>query len=40
MNGGLEWNTAWGLSFEDREVIVKRINKHLKDKNPNTKDYM
>ncbi len=40
MQGGLEWNTAWGLSFEDREIIVRRINKRLKEQNPNAKEYM
>jgi hypothetical protein len=40
MQGGVEWQSAWQMTFEDREIIVKRINKHLKDKNPNAKDYM
>ncbi len=40
MNGGVEWNSAWGMSFEDREIIVKVINKRLKEQNPNGKDYM
>ncbi len=40
MNGGIEWNNAWGLSFEDRELIIKVINKKLKEQNPNAKEYM
>lgn len=40
MNGGIEWNTAWGISFEDREMIIKAINKKLKAQNPNAKEYM
>jgi hypothetical protein len=40
MNGGIEWNSAWGMSFEDREVAIKVINKKLKDQNPGSKDYM
>ena len=40
MHGGVEWESAWGLSFEDREVIVKVINKRLKEQNPGGKEYM
>lgn len=40
MKGGISWNDAWGLSFEDREVIVKIINKREKEKNPNAKEYL
>ena len=40
MKGGIEWNSAWGMSFEDREVIVKVINRRLKEQNPNSKEYM
>jgi hypothetical protein len=40
MHGGVDWNSAWGMSFEDREIIVKVINKRLKEQNPNGKDYM
>ena len=40
MKGGVEWNTAWGMSFEDREIMVKIINKRLKEKNPHSKEYM
>lgn len=31
MKGGIEFNTAWGMSFEDREIAVKVINKRLKE---------
>ena len=40
MEGGIEWNSAWGMSFEDREIAIKVINKRLKEKNPGGKDYM
>ena len=40
MNGGLEYNSAWGMSFEDREIAVKIINKRLKEQNPDGKEYM
>ena len=40
MKGGVEWNSAWGMSFEDREILVKVINKRLKEQNPGGKDYM
>lgn len=40
MNGGVEYNSAWGMSFEDREVAIKVINKKIKDSNPNAKEYM
>lgn len=40
MKGGVEFNSAWGMSFEDREIIVKVINRRLKEQNPNAKEYM
>jgi len=40
MNGGIEYNSAWGMSFEDRELAIKVINKRLKEKNPGGKEYM
>lgn len=40
MKGGVEWESGWNLSFEDREIIVRRINKRLKEQNPNAKEYM
>ena len=40
MKGGVEWNSVWGMSYDDREVIVKIINKRLREANPNAKDYM
>jgi hypothetical protein len=39
MGGGADWNSAWGMSFEDREIVIKVINKRLKEANPNAKDY-
>lgn len=40
MEGGLEWNTAWGVSFEDREIMIRVINKHIRAKNPDAPEYM
>jgi len=40
MKGGIEWNSAWGMSFEDREIVVKVINKRMKEQNPGGKEYM
>jgi len=40
MKGGIEWGSAWEMSFGDREVAIKVINKRLKEQNPGTKDYM
>lgn len=40
MKGGVEWNSAWGLSYEDREIIVKVLNRRLKEQNPGAKEYM
>jgi len=28
MEGGVEWNNLWGASFEDREIMIKVINKN------------
>jgi len=40
MKGGIEWNSAWGMSFEDREIAVKVLNRRIKEQNPDTKEYM
>jgi hypothetical protein len=40
MKGGVEWNSAWGMSYEDREIAIRIINKRLKEQNPNSKEYM
>jgi hypothetical protein len=40
MKGGIEYESAWGMSFEDREIAVKVLNKRLKEENPNSKEYM
>ena len=39
MAGGIEWNSAWGMSFEEREIVIKVLNKRKKEENPNAKDY-
>jgi hypothetical protein len=40
MKGGIEFDTAWGMSFEDREIAVKVINKRIKEENPGGPEYM
>ena len=40
MKGGAEWNSAWGMSFEDREIAIRVINKRIKEQNPGAKEYM
>jgi len=40
MKGGVEWDSAWGMSFEDREIIISVINRRLKEQNPSGKEYM
>lgn len=40
MKGGLEWNSAWELSYRDRETIVKVLNRRIKEQNPSGKEYM
>lgn len=40
MKGGLEWNSAWGLSFEDREILIRVMNRRMKEQNPNGVEYM
>lgn len=40
MKGGVEMNNAWGMSFEDREIMVRVINRRNKEQNPGGKEYM
>ncbi len=41
LKGGIEYNSAWGMSFEDREITVKVINRRLKEQAPKGgKEYM
>lgn len=40
LSGGADYNTVWGMSFEDREIIVKVINRRRKEQNPDGKEYM
>jgi len=40
MKGGVEWNSLWGMSYEDREILVKVINKRIKEQNKGAKEYM
>jgi len=36
----MDYNTAWGLSFHDREMVIKVVNRRLKEQNPGGKEYM
>lgn len=40
MRGGLEWDSAWGMCFEDRELMIRVINRRIKEENPAGKEYM
>jgi hypothetical protein len=40
MKGGISWDEAWGLSYLDRELIVKRLNKRLKEQSGDKTEYM
>ena len=40
MNGGIEYNSAWGMSFGDREIAIKVINRKLREQSPSNKEYM
>jgi hypothetical protein len=40
MRGGLEYDSAWGMSFMDREIAIRVINRRLKEQNPGGKEYL
>ncbi len=40
MKGGVDYDSAWGMSFEDREIVVKTINRRRKEENPGGKEYL
>lgn len=40
MKGGIDIDSAWGMSFDDREAIVRVVNKRMKEENPGGKEYM
>lgn len=40
MQGGVELDSAWGMSFADREIAIRVINKRLKEQNPGGKEYL
>lgn len=40
MKGGIELESAWGMSFEDREIAIKVINKKNKEEHPSGQEYM
>ena len=39
MNGGIELDSAWAMSFEDREISIKVINRRRKEQSPGGKEY-
>ncbi len=39
MKGGVEYDSAWEMSFADRKRSIKIINRHLKEMNPDGKEY-
>ena len=40
MRGGLEYDSAWAMSFSDREIAIKVINRRIKEQSPKGKEYM
>ena len=40
MKGGVEYESAWGMSVEGRGIASKVINKRRKEQNPDAKEYM
>lgn len=40
MKGGINWDQAWGMSYEDRSVVVKVISKRLKEMSGDKTEYM
>lgn len=40
MNGGITWNEAWGLSYSDRNNLVKNLNEKLRKMSGDTREYM
>ncbi len=40
MNGGLDYNTAWLLTNEQRKIMSRVIERHFKAMNPNAKSQM
>lgn len=40
MKGGIELDSAWAMSFEDREIATRVINRRNKEQNPSGKEYM
>ena len=40
MKGGVTWDQAWMMSFNDRERIISMLNKRLKAESGDKKEYM
>jgi len=40
MKGGVEWQSAWQMSYEDRETVIRILNRRIKESSPDGKEYM
>ena len=40
MQGGITWEEAWGLSFKDRERLIKSLNEKIRKQSGDTREYM
>lgn len=40
MKGGVTWDQAWAMSFDDRERIIIMLNKRLKEQSGDNREYM
>lgn len=40
MKGGVTWDQAWAMSFNDRERLVTMLNKRLKAQSGDNREYM
>jgi len=40
MKGGIEFDSAWAMSFEDRAIAIRVMNKRIKEENPGGPEYM
>lgn len=38
--GGVDYSTAWAISYQDRELLIRTLNKKNQKENPNSKEYM
>lgn len=40
LGGGIDYDQAWAISYEDRELLVRALNKKTREENPNAKEQM